>query len=69
VGGVPVYNVSLALLHRSFPQAPPFRVVELRPGGLQEPRGDEQIERRVERQPDRRAEPQPGRRAASDVSS
>ena len=30
VGGVPVYNVSLALLQRSFPDRPPFRVVELR---------------------------------------
>ena len=30
VGGVPVYNVSLSLLQRSFPDQPPFRVVELR---------------------------------------
>ena len=29
VGGVTVYNVSLSLLQRSFPDAPPFRVVEL----------------------------------------
>src|SRR5512134_2692644 len=30
VGGVKVYNVSLSLLQRSFPDQPPFRVVELR---------------------------------------
>jgi Icc-related predicted phosphoesterase len=28
-GDVPVYNVSMMLLQRSFPQRPPFRVVEL----------------------------------------
>jgi Icc-related predicted phosphoesterase len=30
---VPVYNVSMMLLQRSFPQRPPFRVVELPVGG------------------------------------
>ena len=30
VGGVKVYNLSLSLLQRSFPDQPPFRVVELR---------------------------------------
>jgi Icc-related predicted phosphoesterase len=60
VGGVTVYNVSLALLTRSFPDGPPFRVVELHLP--QERREDGQIERRVDRQPDRRSEPQAGRR-------
>ncbi len=64
VGGVTVYNVSLALLQRSFPDAPPFRIVELRTP--HERRDDGAVERRedgrVDRQTDRRAEPQPGRR-------
>jgi Icc-related predicted phosphoesterase len=60
VGGVTVFNVSLALLQRSFPDAPPFRVIELRTG--QERREDGQIERRMDRQADRRAEAQAGRR-------
>ncbi len=60
VGGVTVYNVSLSLLQRSFPDAPPFRVVELRTP--QERREDGQLERRMDRQTDRRAEPQAGRR-------
>jgi Icc-related predicted phosphoesterase len=64
VGGVTVYNVSLALLHRSFPHDPPFRVVELRTGGLPEFRDDGQVERRMDPQADRRAEPQAGRRTA-----
>jgi Icc-related predicted phosphoesterase len=64
MGGVTVYNVSLALLHRSFPHDPPFRVVELRTGGLPEFRDDGQVERRMDRQGDRRAEPQVGRRTA-----
>jgi Icc-related predicted phosphoesterase len=62
VGGVTVYNVSLSLLQRSFPDAPPFRVIELRTP--QERREDGQIERRIDRQTDRRAEPQAGRRTA-----
>jgi len=57
VGGVTVYNVSLALLQRSFPDAPPFRIVELRPAQ------DRREEGQAERQTDRRVEPQPGRRA------
>ena len=60
VGGVQVYNVSLALLQRSFPDDPPFRVVELH---SPQERRDGEGERRVDRQTDRRAEPQPGRRA------
>ena len=60
VGGVTVFNVSLSLLQRSFPDAPPFRVVEL--NIPQERREDGPIERRMERQTDRRAEPQAGRR-------
>jgi Icc-related predicted phosphoesterase len=60
VGGVQVYNVSLSLLQRSFPDAPPFRVVELR--RPEEKREDGEVERRHDRQTDRRAEPQPGRR-------
>ena len=32
-GGVPVYNVSLSLLQRSFPDRPPFRILELRESG------------------------------------
>jgi Icc-related predicted phosphoesterase len=60
VGGVKVYNVSLSLLQRSFPDAPPFRIVELRTP--QEKRVDGQVERRIEQQTDRRAEPQAGRR-------
>jgi hypothetical protein len=58
---VKVYNVSLSLLQRSFPDAPPFRIVELRTP--QERRVDGQVERRIEQQTDRRAEPQAGRRA------
>jgi Icc-related predicted phosphoesterase len=65
VGGVTVYNVSLALLQRTFPNAPPFRVVEL--GTPQERREDGQIERRLDRQSDRRAEPQAGRRTVESV--
>ena len=60
VSGVTVYNVSLSLLQRSFPDAPPFRVVELRTP--QERREDGQLERRLDGQTDRRAEPQAGRR-------
>jgi len=62
VGGVTVFNVSLALLQRSFPDTPPFRVIELRTP--QERREDGQIERRMDQQTDRRAEPQAGRRGA-----
>jgi Icc-related predicted phosphoesterase len=62
LGGVTVYNVSLSLLQRSFPDAPPFRVIELRTP--QELREDGQLERRLDRQTDRRAEPQAGRRGA-----
>jgi Icc-related predicted phosphoesterase len=62
VAGVKVYNVSLSLLQRSFPDAPPFRVIEL--DVSQETRSDGQVERRVEQQTDRRAEPQAGRRGA-----
>jgi Icc-related predicted phosphoesterase len=61
VGGVTVYNVSLALLQRSFPDVPPFKVVELRTP--QERREDGQLERRMDRPTDRRAEPQRDRRA------
>jgi Icc-related predicted phosphoesterase len=60
VSGVTVYNVSLSLLQRSFPDAPPFRVIELRTP--QERREDGHLERRIDRQSDRRAEPQAGRR-------
>ena len=62
VGGVKVYNVSLALLPRSFPDAPGFRVIEL----CTEPekREDGQVERRGDGQVDRRAGPQAGRRSA-----
>jgi Icc-related predicted phosphoesterase len=62
VGGVKVYNVSLSLLQRSFPDQPPFRVVELRTDRVERREGGE-VERRQDRQSDRRAEPQPGRRA------
>jgi Icc-related predicted phosphoesterase len=67
VGGVTVYNVSLALLQRSFPNVPPFKVIELRTGGPQERREDGQPERRIDRPTDRRAESQPGRRATETV--
>jgi Icc-related predicted phosphoesterase len=60
VGGVTVYNVSLALLQRTFPDVPPFKVIELHTP--QERREDGQLERRMDRQTDRRAEPQAGRR-------
>ncbi|MBA3316576.1 MAG: metallophosphoesterase [Gemmatimonadales bacterium] len=60
VGGVTVYNVSLSLLQRSFPDGPPFRVVELHTS--QERREDGQVERRMEGQADRRAEARAGRR-------
>ena len=33
MGDVPVYNVSLSLLQRAFPEEPPFRVIELAVGG------------------------------------
>jgi Icc-related predicted phosphoesterase len=29
LGGIPVYNVSLSLMQRSFPDSPPFRIMEL----------------------------------------
>jgi Icc-related predicted phosphoesterase len=32
-GGVPVYNVSLPLLRRVFPDRPPFRILEIPPDG------------------------------------
>jgi hypothetical protein len=66
VGGVTVYNVSLALLLRTFPDAPPFRVVELRLA--HEQRDGRQMERRVDPHTDRRAEPRPGRRAEAEPS-
>ena len=50
VGGVKVYNVSLSLLQRSFPDQPPFRVVELRDGAAPSEHGE------------RRGRSQPGRR-------
>ncbi len=64
VGGVTVYNVSLSLLTRSFPDKPPFRIVELETGsegrtGGQGDRRDGQVERRVERQPDRQSQASP----------
>jgi hypothetical protein len=37
MGDVPVYNVSMMLLQRTYPERPPFRVVELavgRPGAV-----------------------------------
>ena len=57
-----IHNVSLALLQRSFPDAPGFRVIEL----CTEPekREDGQVERRGDGQVDRRAGPQAGRRSA-----
>jgi hypothetical protein len=61
---VTVYNVSLALLLRTFPDAPPFRVVELRLP--HERRDDGQVERRMDRHTDRRAAPQAGRRAEAE---
>jgi hypothetical protein len=61
---VTVYNVSLSLLQRTNPDAPPFRVVELRLPA--ERRDGGQLERRVDRQSDRRAEPQAGRRGESE---
>jgi len=66
VGGVTVYNVSLALLQRTFPDAPPFRVVELKIP--QERREGGEIERRMDGQSDRRAERQPGRRGSLTLS-
>jgi Icc-related predicted phosphoesterase len=68
VGGVKVYNVSLSLLHRSFPDQPPFRVVELRTDRVERREGGE-VERRQDRTGDRRAEPQPGRRATDQEGS
>ena len=66
VGGVKVYNVSLSLLHRSFPDQPPFRILELRTEGVERREGGE-VERRMDRQGDRRAEAQPGRRASEQL--
>src|SRR5918996_1926265 len=45
VGGVKVYNVSLSLLQRSFPDRPPFRIVELRTDHVERREGGE-VERR-----------------------
>jgi hypothetical protein len=56
VAGVKVYNVSLALLHRSFPDQPPFRVVELQTDRVERREGGE-VERRQDLQSDRRVEP------------
>jgi Icc-related predicted phosphoesterase len=63
VAGVKVYNVSLALLQHSFPDQPPFRIVELRTDQVERREGGE-VERRHDRSSDRRSEPEPGRRAA-----
>jgi Icc-related predicted phosphoesterase len=60
LGGVKVYNVSLALLHQAFPDQPPFRIVEL--STEVERREGGEVERRQDRTGDRRAEPHPGRR-------
>ena len=63
VGGVTVYNVSLSLLTRSFPEKAPFRIVELetgtdgRTGGWAEGRNGAQGERRMDGPADRRAVP------------
>jgi hypothetical protein len=60
MGNVPVYNVSMSLLHRTYDGAQPFRVVELKTDGPVDNRadgqaaGDGQVERRSEH-PDRRA--------------
>ena len=60
MGNVPVYNVSMSLLHRTYDGAQPFRVVELRLDGQAGGRadgaasGDGQVERRSEH-PDRRS--------------
>jgi Icc-related predicted phosphoesterase len=67
VGGVKVYNVSLSLLQHSFPNQPPFRVVELRTDRV-ERREDGEIERRHDHAGDRRAEPQLGRRTADQAA-
>jgi Icc-related predicted phosphoesterase len=66
VGGVKVYNVSLSLLQHSFPDQPPFRIVELRTDQVERREGGE-VERRQDRSGDRRADPQPGRRATDPV--
>jgi Icc-related predicted phosphoesterase len=63
MAGVPVYNVSLSLLQRSFPGVPPFRLVELKLGGAPDGRCETEVERRRDRGSDRRSEPNQGRRA------
>jgi Icc-related predicted phosphoesterase len=62
MGNVPVYNVSMSLLHRTNDGAQPFRVVELKTEGqaARQAAGDGQVERRSE-QPDRRAPHAPAR--------
>lgn len=35
-GDIPVYNVSMSLMQRAFPEQPPFRLVEVPAGGLPE---------------------------------
>jgi hypothetical protein len=67
VGGVKVYNVSLSLLQHSFPNQPPFRVVELRTDRV-ERREDGEVERRHDHAGDRRAESQPRRRTADQAA-
>ncbi len=66
VGGVTVYNVSLSLLQRSFPDAPAVPgggAAHCRRSGARTDRSSAGWTGRA----DRRAEPQPGRRAAAET--
>lgn len=65
LGDVPVYNVSLSLLRRTFPEGLPFRVVELRTG--EGPTGGESPEAAGDGRQDRRAEGQGDRRAGASL--
>ena len=59
MGNVPVYNVSMSLLHRLYDGSQPFRVVELKTGGQTggQAVGDGQSDRRSEHQDRRAREP------------
>ena len=39
-GGIPVYNVAMKLLEKSFPERSPYRIIEVRTGGEQRADGD-----------------------------
>jgi hypothetical protein len=64
--GVPVYNVSMPLLTRTFSDRPPFRVFEV---PVRDRQSAERPPAHSTPPPDRAAEPMRGRRATDAVAS